>query len=174
MLSTALVMSCDSEDSAFTISVVVEGATRTFECNRNAYAGGGNEYSVSCMQGSSARLGFVKEYDQNGGLITITYSDVPNTAFFDSGYGIHYSCDTTDDGSIYEPYCTGNQPTYDSTTSTLTLSGVTLPAGTNNTNLIEYFPGDDLDIVGDGIYVDGRVSTTLSTTIVLENVPFFQ
>lgn len=59
---------------------------------------------------------------------------------------------------------------FDSATSTFTLSGVTLTAGDNNTG--EF---DIIDVgIGDGVYVAGRASTRLSTSIVLDDVPYFQ
>ncbi len=174
MLSTALMMSCGSDDdSGFTIVANIEGTDVTFKCNRNSYANG-DEYSIGCQHGFDARLNFHKGFDENGGILKVTYTDVPNTEFFDSGYGIHYSCDTNPVTTLYEPYCTGNQPTFDSATSTLTLNGVTLTAGNNNTDIIESFPGEELEIVGDGVYVAGRETTTISATIVLDDVPYFQ
>lgn len=164
-LSTLFFVGCSSEDDGFTIVVNVEGVDTTFACNRNTNAGG-DEYSIGCQHGESARLNFHKGFDANGGILKITYTDVPNTAFFDSGYGIHYSCDTVG----IEPMCTNNQPTFDSTTSAMVLSGVTLTAGDNNTG--EF---DIIDIgIGDGVLVQGRDFTTLSTSIVLDDVPYFQ
>ena len=172
MISSALMINCGGDgdgSNGMSIVVSVEGTDVTFVCNRN-YNSGGDEYSIGCQHGESARLNFHKGFDANNngtGILKITYTDVPNTAFFDSAYGIHYSCDTV--GS-QEPLCTNNQPTFDSATSTLTLTGVTLPAGENNTDQF-----DIIDIgIGDGVYVDGRVSTTISTTIVLDDVPYFQ
>lgn len=163
VLSAAFIMSCDSEESGFTIVADIDGTNVTFECNRNN-SSVGDHYSIGCQHGYDTRLNFYKDADANGGALKVEIVDVPNTAYFDSPYGIHYACN--DIAGLYDPQCTGAVPQYDSVTTVMSLTNVVVPETANTTD------GPD----GDGVFVAGTLSQshTISTSIVLDDVPYFQ
>lgn len=159
---------CDSDedDEVFNITATIDGTGYSFECNRSV--SNANDYVVSCQNGNTRRLKITKGYNENDGLdgngiLNIEYADVPNAALFDTSYSINYACNDTATINSYDPLCPGNLPTYDAASSTFTATDVVINQTWNRT-------GEDISWT----YVAGEASHTISVTIVLSDVPYFQ
>ena len=166
MISSALMINCGGDgdgSNGMTIVATIDGVDVSFECNRNI-SGYDDQYNIGCQHGFDTRLNFYKDTDLNGGALKVEIVDVPNTAYFDSGYGIHHACYNVP--FMSDPQCTGEVPQFNSTTTAMTLTTVVVPETANTTD------GPD----GDGIFVPGTQSAshTISTSIVLDDVPYFQ
>ena len=160
LLSAGLVLSCaPEEDNDFTIVATIDGVNVNFVCNRN-FSSIDDQYNIGCQHGFDTRLNFYKDADDNGGALKVEIVDVPNTVHFDSDYGIHYIC--TDVPGLYDPQCSNALPQYDQLTTELTFTGVVVPFTSNTTG--NYDPTETA----------GPVEHTITTSIVLGDVPYFQ
>lgn len=160
ILSSVLVMSCsdggDSSNSS-SLSVTIDGESFAFTCNRSEFTG--SEYEVSCNNQQSKRLVIYKAFETNGGEVKVLLVDVPDSALFDSPYGISYEC-----GSIplLSRACnTTAIPVYDGAKTTITAADVVLPETDNNTAQF-------------GTFVNGEGMHTISFSVNAESVQFFQ
>lgn len=153
-------MSCsdggDSSNSS-SLPVTIDGASFSFTCNRNEFTS--YEYEVSCNNQESKRLIIYKAFEVNGGEVKVLLIDIPDTALFDSPYGISYEC-----GSIplLSPACnTTAIPVYDAASTTISATDVVLPESNNNT--AEF-----------GVFVNGEGMHTISFSVNAESVQFFK
>lgn len=165
ILSSVLMMSCSEEDEIFTVNATIDNASYSFECNRTSTTA--DEFSISCSNGNARRLTLTKGLDSNAGdntgILTIEYTDVPNTALFDTAYGINYVCnDSADIDPTYNPMCASVIPTYNDATKTFTAANVEVTQTFNRTT------------EAGGTYVAGDASHTISVSVVMSDVPFFQ
>ena len=86
--------------------------------------------------------------------------DIPDSAFIDSPYGIEYSCDSAATLSACQD---ANVPTYDTGTTTISLSNVVVPLVLNRTASEAPF-----------IEVIGPASHTVSLSVDASTIPDFQ
>lgn len=158
ILGTLLITGCSKDEAppGLAVSATIDGTTYTFYCNRNSITA--DEYNIGCSYNDVRRLNFSKARDINGGEVKVAIVDSPDISLFDSPYGISFECSLTGgtacaSASVFE---------YDSASTTINMTDVVILQSANST-------GED-----GGTYVAGDASHTISTSIKLNDVPYFQ
>ncbi|MDH5571182.1 MAG: hypothetical protein OEY89_05410 [Gammaproteobacteria bacterium] len=140
--------------SGLSVTATIDGMPYTFSgCGAITY--NGYEYDISCtyIGAEAKRLILSKAYDVNGGAVRVLLTDIPDASLLDSPYGINYECD--DQGS-----CLVNAPVFDAATTTITLTGVSVPQINNNT--ADY-----------GAYIPGAAEHTISVSVDVSTIAPF-
>lgn len=164
ILTSFSIISCsDSSDSGSgpSIAATIDGTEVVFT-GCGAF-NNGLEHQFSCTHisgGEAKRLTLTKAFDFNGGAVGVELVDIPDSAFLDSAYGIEYSCDSE---AIQSACLDANLPTYDTGTTTISLSNVVVPQTLNRTASEAPF-----------IEVIGPVSHTISLSVDASTIPDFQ